>query len=125
MTRPRLQAALTMTDMTVPTAVDMLITELRLLGPTDRLLGLYEVALEGCAARDLGQVEAVLHELMSALDFQYPEIAESFHRLYMFCSEQVNVGGFERVGFVLCDLRDTLQRAVNEHALAQAASVAS
>jgi len=112
-------------EITIPPAVDMLITQLRTLAPSDRLLGLYDLALVGCEDRELDHVAAVLRELIDALDFQYGEIAESFQRLYEFCSEQANVGAFERVAFVVRDLRDTLQRAVNEAVLAHAAPAAS
>ena len=127
MKRQALQAALTMMDTTAvaPGVAEQVITELRALDPAHRLLGLYDLALSGCASRDLTRVVVVLHELISSLDFRYAEIAESFHRLYTFCLEQAGAGAFERVSFVFHDLRDTLQRAVDEQTVAPASAAAA
>lgn len=91
---------------------DMVITELRVLSTSDRLLGLYELGIDGCAGKNTEQVNAVLQELIGALDFEYADIAEGFHRLYTYCLEQTREGAFDRVAFILQDLRDTLLRAV-------------
>lgn len=95
-----------------PVTFDMVITELRVLSTSDRLLGLYELGIDGCAAKHVDQVTAVLNELIGALDFEYADIAEGFHRLYTYCLEQSREGAFDRVAFILQDLRDTLLRAI-------------
>ena len=94
--------------MTANITTDLLITELRVLPTHDRLLGLYDLALAGCAAGSAEQVRAVLVELISALDFTYAEIAEAFHELYGYCLTQTRRGALDRVAFVLKDLRSTL-----------------
>jgi len=104
----------TETQEATPVTYDMVITELRVLSTSDRLLGLYELGIDGCAAKNVDQVSAVLQELIGALDFEYADIAEGFHRLYTYCQEQSREGAFDRVAFILQDLRDTLLRAVAE-----------
>lgn len=102
----------TETQEAAPVTFDMVITELRVLSTSDRLLGLYELGIDGCAAKHVDQVTAVLQELIGALDFEYADIAEGFHRLYTYCLEQTREGAFDRVAFILQDLRDTLLRAI-------------
>ena len=106
----------TTTNNTEPTPItyDLVITELRVLPTSDRLLGLYELGIDGCANEDLGQTRAVLVELLGALDTAYADIAEGFERLYRYCIDQIATGHFDRVGYIMRDLRDTLQEAVNE-----------
>lgn len=108
-----------------PVTLDMVITELRVLNTADRLLGLYELGIDGCASANADQVHAVLEELISALDFEYEEIAQGFNRLYTYCLEQTQDAAFDRVGFILQDLRNTLVKAVtDEHADAPLSKVA-
>ncbi len=94
--------------MTAPITPDLIIAELRVLPTQDRLLGLYELAIDGCQARDVEPVRAALIELIASLDFTYVDIAEAFHDLYVYCLAQARLGAFERVVFVLHDLRGTL-----------------
>ena len=97
-----------------PVSIDRIITELRVLGTTDRLLGLYELGIDGCARFNADQVTLVLQELIGTLDFQYADIAEGFNRLYAYCLDQTTEGAFDRVVFILEDLRDTLMSAIVE-----------
>jgi hypothetical protein len=97
-----------------PISYETVITELRLLPTSDRLIGLYELGLDGCANEDIDQITAVLQELTAALDFGQTDIAEGFFRLYTYCLEQARDGHFDKVGFVLQDLRDTLAEAASE-----------
>lgn len=110
--RTKTQSATNETQEAAPVTFDMVITELRVLSTSDRLLGLYELGIDGCAAKHVDQVTAVLNELIGALDFEYADIAEGFHRLYTYCLEQSREGAFDRVAFILQDLRDTLLRAI-------------
>lgn len=87
--------------------------ELRELGTAERLLALYDLGLEACAARDGERVGAVILELVTSLNFSYADVAEGFYRLYGYCLEQTRLGGFERVAFVFEDLRTALRSAAN------------
>ena len=71
-----------------PITLERVITELRQLGTSDRLLGLYELGLEGCANHDPNQVTLVVMELISSLDYEYADIADGFRRVYEYCLQQ-------------------------------------
>jgi len=92
---------------TVPIAPGSAIAELRSSSSGERLLGLYNHAVTGCAERNREQVTAALEELISLLDFGYGEVAEGFYRLYSFCLREIRRGQFEQPAWILRDLRDT------------------
>jgi hypothetical protein len=97
-----------------PVTLERVITELRFLGTSDRLLGLYELGLDGCAQQDAAQVTKVVRELMTSLDYEYGEIAEGFRHVYDYCLQQAGESQLDSVAFILQDLRDTLMRAVTD-----------
>lgn len=97
-----------------PITLERVITELRLLGTSDRLLGLYELGLEGCANHDPRQVTLVVQELITSLDYEYADIADGFRRVYEYCLQQAADGELESVAFIFQDLRDTLMRAITD-----------
>jgi flagellin-specific chaperone FliS len=92
---------------TVPIAPGSAVAALRSLSSGERLLGLYNHAVTGCAERNREQVTAALEELISLLDFGYGEVAEGFYRLYSFCLREIRLGQFEQPAWILRDLRDT------------------
>lgn len=93
------------------TDVQDAIAALRSLNTTDRLLGLYDLGVEGCAVRNKEQVTAVIEELIGTLDFSYGEIAEGSQRVYEHCLRQARERRFSQVAFVLQDLQETLASA--------------
>ncbi len=95
-------------------SVETVIAELRSRSTSERLLGLYDLGIEGCVRRNAEQATAVIDELIGTLDFAYAEIAEGFQRVYEYCLEQARTGGFDQVAFVLQDLHDTLASAAGE-----------
>jgi hypothetical protein len=97
-----------------PITLERVITELRLLNASDRLLGLYELGLEGCANHDARQVTLVLQELLASLDYEYADIADGFRRVYEYCLQQAADDALESVAFIFQDLRDTLMRAITD-----------
>jgi hypothetical protein len=97
-----------------PITLERVITEMRLLGTSDRLLGLYELGLEGCANHDPRQVTLVLQELITSLDYEYADIADGFRRVYEYCLQQAADGELDSVAFIFQDLRDTLMRAITD-----------
>jgi hypothetical protein len=99
-----------------PITLERVIIELRQLGTSDRLLGLYELGLEGCANHDPNQVTVVVMELISSLDYEYADIADGFRRVYEYCLQQAADAQLESVAFILQDLRDTLMRAITDSA---------
>jgi hypothetical protein len=105
-----------------PVGLDQVIAELRLLGTSDRLLGLYELGIDGCANRQASQVTTVVHELLESLDYEYADIADGFRRVYEYCLHQAGEEQLDGVAFILQDLRDTLMRAVTDSAGSDAES---
>jgi hypothetical protein len=101
---------------TSPIDVHGAIAALRSLNTSERLLGLYDLGIEGCARRNPEQVTAVIEELMGTLDFAYAEIAEGFQRVYEYCLLRSRDGRFDQVAFVLQDLQETLKSAAHEAA---------
>ena len=97
-----------------PITLERVIAELRLLGTSERLLGLYELGLDGCAERDAAPITTVVGELITSLDYEYADIAEGFRRVYDYCGQQAAEGQFESVAFIFQDLRDTLMRALTD-----------
>jgi hypothetical protein len=108
-----------------PITLERVISELRLLGTSDRLLGLYELGLEGCANNDPRQVALVVGELITSLDYEYADIADGFRRVYEYCLQQAGDGELESVAFIFQDLRDTLMRAITDTAADERASQAA
>ncbi len=90
------------------------IIALRELPIAQRLLGLYEYGLDGCDRRSDEQVRAVIEELIGSLDFNFGDITEGFARVYGYCLRKVADGDFDRVAWILRELRDTWARALME-----------
>ena len=95
----------------LPTSV---LAEFRGLSTADRILGLYEYGIEGCAQQNEAQVSAVLLELLASIDLQYGDIAEGFFRLYDYCLERAREGEFDQVAWILDDLRTTWASSADE-----------
>jgi hypothetical protein len=121
-TNPAMQPNRDATEATATTTgtmtLDQVIEQLRVLGTSDRLLGLYELGIEGCLSREPQHVATVLHELIGSLDYTYSDIAEGFRRVYEYCLHEIGEERLDTVGFILTDLRDTLSRAMTDSAVA-------
>jgi hypothetical protein len=84
------------------------------LSPSERLLGLYAYAIQGCARGSREEVTLALDELTRTLNPDYGEITQAFERLYAFCLAKVSDGDFEQVAWILGDLHETWTRAFSE-----------
>jgi hypothetical protein len=109
-------------DTMAPGTAQATIAELRGLNTAERLLGLYDLGLDGCSTGDGQTVTAVLEELIESLDFQYADISVGFERIYNYCLEQNRLGARDNVAFVLRDLRDTLSTSAAESEQASSAA---
>jgi hypothetical protein len=107
---------------TPPVSFDRVLTELRRLGGSERLLALYELGLEGCMNEDADRVAATLRELMDSLDDDYVGVAAGFRRVYEHCLMRVESAQYDSVAFVLQDLRDTIVLAIAEAGAVRAAA---
>ena len=96
-----------------PATIEGEIAELRLLSSPVRLLGLYQLGLDGCARHESSSVTLVLHELISSLDYEFPDVADGFRRVYQYCVEQVMEDEVQSVAFIFQDLRDAVIRSMS------------
>jgi hypothetical protein len=81
---------------------------------SDRILALYDRALDGCLERNGSQVSDALVGLIGSLDFNANGTAEHFYRLYDFCLWRSRDRQFDKVMWILSDLRDTWARHLSE-----------
>lgn len=77
------------------------------LNPLQLLIKVYDVAIIGCKARDMERVSKALVELISALRFEYGEIAQDLFRLYQFCLDNIKKEDYDAPLKILSDLRET------------------
>jgi hypothetical protein len=89
---------------------------------SDRILALYDRALDGCLERNGSQVSDALVGLIGSLDFKTNGTAEHFYRLYDFCLWKSRERQFDKVLWILSDLRDTVARRQGDRPLEQHAS---
>lgn len=74
--------------------------------PLQRVVMVYDVALQACARQDLARVTQALRVLDDALDFSQGEIAVQLSRLYQFCADAARRGAFDEAMMVLRELRE-------------------
>jgi len=83
-----------------------LIEQLNTMSPVQLLVKVYDIAIEACHRRDRKRASKAIVELISALNFDYGEIANRFFHIYEYCMRQVKAGNFEEAGQLLQELRD-------------------
>ncbi len=89
-----------------------LLQQIRGASPEKLILMLYDVGLKSCRARDKGKASKVFVELISALNFDYNDVALKYFDLYRFALDGVNAGKYENAIMVLEGLRDVWETAV-------------
>jgi hypothetical protein len=80
----------------------------------DRVLALYDRALEGCLERRLAQVSDAVVGLIGTLDFKTNATAGHFYRLYDFCLWKCRAGQFDKAMWILSDLREAWARQARD-----------
>ncbi len=81
--------------------------------PTELILKLYDLAIVSTKKKDISKANRVLTELISALNFDYQEVALGFFRLYRYCQEHLIQGNTQEPLQILQQLRETWARAFN------------
>ena len=84
----------------------------------DRILKLYDLGLEGCRQRSTAQVSSALVGLISTLNFEATSVSEGFYRLYDYCLRKARERQFNKVAWILADLRETWLRGAADTELA-------
>ena len=77
------------------------------LSPVQLVLKAYGIGIEGCGEADPNKVSKALVELISALNFEYRDVAMGMFRLYDYCLRRIKAGDFEAVQSILEELRQT------------------
>lgn len=80
--------------------------------PEKLILMLYEFGLRSCRAGERQKAAKVFVELISALDFDYQEVAMEYFDLYRYALDQVHKGHFQNAIVVLEGLREVWESAV-------------
>jgi hypothetical protein len=88
------------------TPLEGALAKLRDLDTADRLLRLYDCAIEQCRQHSAVRLTEVTFELVRSLDFDCRPAAEDFCRVYEYCLRKAREGDFEKAAWILQNLRD-------------------
>lgn len=80
--------------------------------PEELILDLYNLGIEACDKKDEGKVRKIINGLIDALDFDYKEIATSFHNLYQYALNLLETRQFDEIRNLLSELRDTWKQVI-------------
>ena len=83
------------------------------LSPTELILKLYDLGIVSIKKADYDKAQRVLTELISALNFEYQEVAMGFFRLYRYCQECLYKNKHNEALKIFEDLRATWAKAYN------------
>jgi flagellin-specific chaperone FliS len=73
--------------------------------PIHAVVMTYDVAIQACYQKDLARVTQALGVLRDALNFDYPDVATGFFKLYQWCADCVRQGDYDQALKVLVSLR--------------------
>ncbi len=94
--------------------------------PLQLVLMAYDVALVGCARRDLAKTTRAINTLIKALDMEQGEIALGLYRLYQYCNDLVRKGQYDEAARILRELAGAwVQCLVEKEPLATSTRVAA
>ncbi len=74
--------------------------------PLERLLIVYDVALQACARRNLERFSRAVGVLRDALDLSQGQVAASLLSLYLYCGNLAREGRWDEAAHILRELRD-------------------
>lgn len=80
--------------------------------PEKLILMMYELGIKSCRTKNREKAAKVLIELISALNFDYQDIAAPLFDAYKYALDQVHTNRFEEACFVLEELRDVWESSV-------------
>lgn len=76
------------------------------------MLMVYDVAIVNCQKRNTQKACEALTELISALNFEYKEIALGLFRLYQYCLDLIRKQSFDDACVILKDLKANWELAI-------------
>ena len=96
-----------------PNASGMYVNEqLNSMSPMQVLFKLYDICIEACAREDRKRASRAVIEMISALDFEYEEMASRFLRVYRSALVRVNKRDFDGARAAIQSLRDAWVEAI-------------
>ena len=81
--------------------------------PEELILKLYDLGILSIKKGDIPKANKVLAELISALNFDYQDVALGFFKLYRFCQNELYKGNTEMPIKILTELRQSWAKAFN------------
>jgi len=90
-----------------------LVQQVQTASPEKLIQMLYEVGMKACHNKDRAKVGKVLAELISALDFDYKDVALSYFNLYRYALDEANKNNFRNTHMVLEGLSEAWQHVMN------------
>lgn len=82
--------------------------------PLQRLLIVYDVALQACAHQDLERFSRAVGVLRDSLDLSQGEIATSLLSLYLYCGDLARQGRWSEAAHILRELREAWESVKQE-----------
>ncbi len=79
--------------------------------PLERVIMVYDVAIQSCGHRDLERTTRALGVLRDALNYEYPEMANRLLAIYLWCLELTRKGKWDDAAEILQDLRESWEEA--------------
>lgn len=89
-----------------------LLQQINTASPEKLVLMLYDLGIRCCRAGERQKAAKVFVELISALDFDYKDVALEYFDLYRYALDQVHSGKFQNAIMVLEGLREVWETAV-------------
>ena len=81
--------------------------------PAQLVLKVYDFVIVNCKKKDIVKASKGLVELISALNFDYDEMALGLFRLYQYCLDKIKQNEFDEALHILEGLRDAWLQALN------------
>ncbi|MFQ5343188.1 MAG: flagellar export chaperone FliS [Anaerolineae bacterium] len=82
--------------------------------PVERLLIVYDVALQACAQQRLERFGQAVGVLQDSLDLSQGQVATSLLSLYLYCGDLARQGRWGEAAHILRELRDSWETAGRE-----------
>jgi len=90
--------------------------------PLERVVMVYDVAIQSCGQQDLERTTRALGVLRDALNFEQQEFANRMMAIYIWCAELARKKKWDEAAALLQDLRDSWDEA-NRQLMAQTAQL--
>ncbi|MFC1477193.1 flagellar export chaperone FliS [candidate division KSB1 bacterium] len=91
--------------------------------PVPLLIKVYDFIILHCKKKEAVKASKGLVELMSALNFDYDEVALGLFRLYQYCQDKIKLGEYDEAIKILENLRNAWAESVKREKSAKSEEV--